>query len=256
MKKTVEIKEKILNFLSKNSTYAIFGAVMLTVVIITSIGIFSTPQNGDTPTPSPTHVADVNPTSVAPTIKPTQTPSQTILPIPEITPTPIIPPLTLAPTPESTPTINEEPNDSEDVSNEVSKTFSIVLPFAKKTVINGYSNEKPVYSQTLNEWACHVALDFKCNEGDNVNCAANGIVISITDDNVYGKSVTVEHSEGFITVYRGLKDVSVSLDELLTQGQTIGTAASNLPFEGHMETHIHFELQKDGLCVDPLTFAK
>ena len=58
MKKTVEIKEKILNFLSKNSTYAIFGAVMLTVVIITSIGIFSTPQNGDTPTPSPSHVAD------------------------------------------------------------------------------------------------------------------------------------------------------------------------------------------------------
>ncbi|MBE5819019.1 MAG: M23 family metallopeptidase [Clostridiales bacterium] len=253
MKKTVDIKTKILNFLSKNSTYAIFGAVMLVVVIITSIGIFSTPS--DDPTPSPSHIAEATPTYVAPTRRPTVTPSVTLRPTPENTP--IIPGPSATLTPENTPTVNDPPSDgSQDVNGEVSKTFSIVLPFSKKSVINGYSNEKPVYSATLNEWACHVALDLKCNENDAVNCAANGIVISITEDSVYGKSVTVEHSEGFVTVYRGLKEVMVSKDELLSQGQALGTAASTIPFEEHMETHIHFELQKDGLCVDPLTFTK
>ena len=256
MKKTVDIKTKILNFLSKNSTYAIFGAVMLVVVIITSIGIFSTPPDSGDTIPTPSHVAEATPTHVAPTRRPTATPSVTLRPTPENTP--IIPGPTATLTPENTPTVNVPPSDdgSQDVNGEVSKTFSIVLPFSKKSVINGYSNEKPVYSATLNEWACHVALDFKCNENDEVKCAANGIVVSITDDSVYGKSVAVEHSEGFITVYRGLKEIQVSKDELLSQGQAIGTAAAMIPFEEHMETHIHFELQKDGLSVDPLTFTK
>lgn len=254
MKKTDDIKEKILDFMAKNSVYIILGAVIVTVITITAVSLFTTPHDDVIdayPSPSTTVGASISLPTKSPnaTIKPTKSPNNSTIPSTP-TPTPGISDII------SGTTNPDDNNNDKDVSSDTVKTFSIVLPFSKKSVITSFSNEKPVYSQTLDEWACHVGLDFSCKARDEVKSAANGIVKSITEDGVYGKTVTVAHSDGFLTLYRGLDAINVNVDELISEGQVIGTAAEVLPYETHMGTHIHFELIKDGIKVNPLSFVK
>lgn len=254
MKKTDDIKTKILDFMAKNSVYVILGAVLVTVITITAVSLSAKP-NDDILDVDPTlpQSSNVKPSITSPTKDPStsQSPqkSPTITIIPTPTPSVTIPP-------EITPGVINPGDDDDNNSTSTSKTFSIVLPFTKKTVITSFSDTTPVYSQTLDEWACHVGLDFSCNAGDDIKSAANGIVKSITDDGVYGKTVIVSHSNGYSTLYRGLENINVNIDELITEGQLIGTVADSLPYEAHMGTHLHFELIKDGTSVNPLSFVK
>ncbi len=250
MKRTDDIKTKILDFMAKNSVYIILGAVLVTVITITAISLKAPHDDVIDARPSPSRSAELRPSATAPsaTKEPQKTPGSSVA-LPTPTPTPDVPDIG--------PGINpDDGKDDKDVITDTVKTFTIALPFPKKSVITSYSNEKPVYSQTLDEWACHVGLDFSCKANDQVTSAANGIVKSITDDGVYGKTVTVSHTEGFVTLYRGLESINVSVDELIAEGQLIGTAAEVLPYEAHMGTHIHFELIKDGIRVNPLSFVK
>lgn len=244
-------KTRFAEFISKNSVYGIFAVVL---IAICTIALVSLPKSGHQNTdasPTPPQISDADSTP-NPTRRPPSSPIPTA-PAPTKAPdnTPDIP----DPTP-NTPSSSDDPGDSTDVGNKPETSFSITLPFAKKSVITQYSNETPIYSETLNEWACHVALDFSCNEGDNVPVAANGIVTKVTTDDIYGTSVLVSHEDGFYTLYRGLKEAAVKPDELVAKGQSLGTAAESIPFEAHMPTHIHFEVIKDNLSVNPLSFAK
>lgn len=253
MKKTDDIKTKILDFMEKNSVYVILGAVIVTVIAITAVSLSKIPHDDVVDAyPSPSQSVETQPSN---TLSPSKTPTITLNPQKTPSASPSMP--TQSPTlPSITPSVNPGDDDDKDVSKDTAKSFTIVLPFAKKSVITQFSNETPVYSQTLNEWACHVGLDFSCKAGDEIKSAANGIVKNITEDGVYGKTVTVSHSNGFSTVYRGLDGINVSIDELIAEGQIIGTAAESLPYEAHMGTHIHFELIKDGANVNPLSFVK
>lgn len=238
-------KTKFAEFISKNSVYGIFAVVLIAVCTIT---ILSLPHSSpDDTEPAPSQAVNVDPTQQPKeTSKPkeTQTPQDPIIP----TPGQIADNNTPAPPPTATP-------NSTDVNTKPQNTFSIVLPFSKQSVITKYSNEEPVYSETLNEWSCHVGLDFACDKGDAVAVAANGIVVSVTEDELYGISVLVEHENKFYTLYRGLEKAAVKPDELVARGQQLGTVAEVVPFEAHMPTHIHFELIKDDLSVDPYSFA-
>lgn len=236
-------RTKLAEFISKNSVYGIFAVVLIAICTLT---LLSLPHSSPDDEPAPSHAVNVDPTqkpsaSVKP--KETQKPVPTVIPTPgqvvEVTPSPV---------PTSDP-------GSTDVSTDTQNKFSITLPFAKQSVITGYSNDTPVYSDTLNEWACHVGLDFACDKGDIVSVAANGIVTDVSEDDIYGVSVLVEHDGGFYTLYRGLEKAAVREDELVAKGQQLGTAAEVLPFEAHMPTHIHFELIKDDLSIDPYSFA-
>lgn len=238
-------KTKFAEFISKNSVYGIFAVVLIAICAIT---ILSLPHSDpDNPAPAPSEAAEAIPTEKphnSDKPNPTQKPNNPATPTPgkvaENTPAPVP-----TPTPGST-----------DVDSQPKNEFSVVLPFAGQTVITKYSNEEAVYSDTLNEWSCHVGLDFSCNKGDAVPVAANGIVVSITEDDIYGTSVLVKHTGEFYTLYRGLEKASVKKDELIAQGQSLGTVAETLPFEAHMPTHIHFEVIKDSLSVNPYSFAK
>lgn len=251
-------KRKFAEFISKNSVYGIFAVVLVAVCAIT---LFALPHSNNKPTETqtPQGIVDVDP-SLRPT--PPITNQATITP-PQATITPTPPAHTPGNTPYSPPTETVVPPSdttptppAHDVNSGNNTKFKLALPFDKKAIITSYSNETPIYSETLHEWACHVGIDFACNKDDEVKAAADGIVVSITTDDLYGTSILVSHTEGFFTLYRGLQSANVTNDELIAEGQIIGTAAESVPFEAHMASHIHFELIKDKLSVNPLSFAK
>ncbi|MBE5816458.1 MAG: hypothetical protein E7315_01885 [Clostridiales bacterium] len=165
------------------------------------------------------------------------------------TPTPVIqvtPPVIETPTPTSGP-----------VSSDTEVSFFIELPFDAQSVINDFSDDELVFSETLDEWTTHAGVDFKCSIGEEVRCAADGIVSNIIDDPLYGTTVIVQHKDGFSTLYSGIDPSSVQYDELVARGQILGTVSGEIPIEESIkESHIHFELFKDGQIINPLEYTR
>lgn len=119
-----------------------------------------------------------------------------------------------------------------------------------ETVLSGYSEEL-VKNNTMGDYRAHTAIDFKCSSGTKVVAVNDGLVISVTKDNLLGKVIEIDHGGKLVARYCGLDTVNVSAGDYVTIGQTLGTIGT-VPFEANEETHLHFEMKLDGKAVNPL----
>lgn len=123
--------------------------------------------------------------------------------------------------------------------------------------IKEYSKDNLIYSNTLEEWTTHLGVDYASQKTDIVKAAADGKIKSIKNDPRYGLTVVIEHSNGFESIYSSLLTAEfVSVGEEVKQGQTIATVGNTATFEIADETHLHFEIKKDGNNVDPDIYIK
>ncbi|WP_167578669.1 M23 family metallopeptidase [Jeotgalibacillus proteolyticus] len=83
-----------------------------------------------------------------------------------------------------------------------------------------------------------------------VTAAMSGEVKVVQEDPYLGNSVEIEHADGLVTKYQSLKDISVQVGDNVKQGQPIAAAGTS---EQNPEaaTHLHFEVYKDGVAVNP-----
>ena len=124
-------------------------------------------------------------------------------------------------------------------------------------IVRGFAKDNLVYSETLQEWIVHQAIDIKANSRDVVKAAAEGTVLAIKSDPRYGLTVIIEHEGGFKTVYSNLLTAEFVVEgENVKQGQTLGTVGSSATFEIADEPHLHFEMLKDSEYVDPTIYIK
>ena len=134
------------------------------------------------------------------------------------------------------------------------------VTFVKPTdgeIICEFAKDNLIYSETLKEWVTHTAIDIKADKTSVIKASADGIVKSIVNDPRYGLTVVIEHDDGYETVYSNLLTAEFVVEgEEVTQGQTIGTAGNTASFESAMESHLHFELLKDGEYLDPSIYLK
>jgi murein DD-endopeptidase MepM/ murein hydrolase activator NlpD len=156
------------------------------------------------------------------------------------------------------PEVPSETETSSVVSEE--ETVSIVPAEAAVTqlnrpiqgdIITAFS-ESPVYYESLGDWRAHTGIDIAADEGVSVGAAADGSVSAVEDDPLYGTVVTVSHQGGLTTIYAGLSGASVKQGDQVKAGQELGRLGA-VPAEAEEETHLHFEVQKDGTFVDPQT---
>ena len=119
-------------------------------------------------------------------------------------------------------------------------------------ILREYAKDSLVYSTTLDEWITHTGIDIAAKKTTVVKASADGTVKSIKNDPRYGLTVTIEHSNGFSSVYSNLLTAEfVEEGEKVKQGQTIGTVGNTATFEIADESHLHFEILKDNNSVDP-----
>ena len=157
--------------------------------------------------------------------------------------------------------VNDDTKESN--SNNVNEVKEEKIPdptFIKPVegeIIKGFSNDSLVYSNTLQEWITHPGIDIKAEKTTVVKSAADGMVKSIKNDPRYGITVIVEHVNGFESIYSNLLTAEfVKEGESIKQGQTIGTVGNTATFEIADETHLHFEILKDGEYIDPEQYIK
>ena len=145
-------------------------------------------------------------------------------------------------------------------NTEVQSKQSVDPTFIKPVdgdVIKDYATDTLVYSNTLEEWTTHLGIDYAAEKTSIVKASAEGTVKSIKNDPRYGLTLVLEHSNGFTSLYANLLSTEfVTVGEKVTQGQTIATVGNTATFEIADETHLHFEILKDGVNVDPNLYIK
>lgn len=139
---------------------------------------------------------------------------------------------------------------------EEKKELSFMAPVSGE-IIKDFATDTLIYSNTLEEWTTHTGIDIKADKTTVVMAAEEGTVESIKNDPRYGLTVTVAHQDGFKTVYSNLLTTEfVSENEEIEKGQTIGTVGETASFEVADDTHLHFEMYKDGEAVNPTIYLK
>ena len=137
---------------------------------------------------------------------------------------------------------------------------NVELNFAKPVVgeiVRDFAVDSLVYSDTLQEWTTHTGIDIKADKTTVVKSAEAGIVKTIKNDPRYGLTVIVEHENGFQTVYSNLLTSEFVVEgEKVEKGQSLGTVGNTAAFEIADEPHLHFEILKDSVQVDPNIYLK
>lgn len=124
-------------------------------------------------------------------------------------------------------------------------------------MIKEYAKDKLVYSETLKEWVVHTGVDIKAEKTSVVKAAESGTVTAIKNDPRYGITVIIEHTNGYETRYANLLTAEfVNVGETVEKGQTIGTVGDTATFEVIDESHLHFEILKNGEYLDPILFIE
>lgn len=142
------------------------------------------------------------------------------------------------------------------INENVVQELSFIAPVAGD-IIKDFATDTLIYSNTLEEWTTHTGIDIKADKTSIVVASEAGTVESIKNDPRYGLTIIINHGNGFKTVYSNLLTTEfVSENEKVEKGQTIGTVGETASFEVADESHLHFEMYKDGSSVNPTIYLK
>ena len=144
--------------------------------------------------------------------------------------------------------VSGDPEKSSE-KNDAQKDISI-MP-AEGNIIRDYSGSGLVYSETLNQYLAHKAVDIGAPVGSEVTAVESGTVISVDDNDRYGLTVTLSHGGGLETTYASLDEASIAEGDVVNKGDRIGTIGQGSLFESADDPHLHFEAHKNGEAVDP-----
>lgn len=156
-------------------------------------------------------------------------------------------------------TSKEQTNTSNQTENQ-SATQTVELNFEKPVegeIVKEFAKDNLIFSETLQEWTVHTGIDIKADKTTVVKSAEAGTVKSIKNDPRYGLTIVVEHENGFETVYSNLLTSEFVVEnEKVEKGQSLGTVGNTAAFESADEPHLHFEILKDSIQVDPNIYIK
>ena len=157
-------------------------------------------------------------------------------------------------------TDNVVSNNTTSETNSTAEKPTVELSFEKPVdgdVVRDFAVDSLIYSETLQEWTTHTGVDIKAEKTTVVKAAEAGTVKTIKNDPRYGLTVIIEHENGFQTVYSNLLTSEFVVEgEKVEKGQSIGTVGNTAAFEIADEAHLHFEIIKDFVQVDPNIYLK
>jgi murein DD-endopeptidase MepM/ murein hydrolase activator NlpD len=94
----------------------------------------------------------------------------------------------------------------------------------------------------------HQGIDLSAPAGTPVRATADGKVVYAGKDGRYGKTVLVDHGGGYRTRYAHLKKIETKAGKRVRRGELIGRVGKSGNATG---THLHYEVLKNGVEVDP-----
>ena len=149
--------------------------------------------------------------------------------------------------------VTNVPDDRVDESTTEVKpllTVEFVSPL-KNSISKGYSRDELVKNNTTGDWRIHKGIDIKGASGERINSIADGIVTELVYDELWGTIVTIDHNNGFVAKYYGLrKDSTVKPGDEIKINEKVGLL-DEIPMESSDGIHLHLELYRNGKLISP-----
>ncbi|NIT13401.1 MAG: peptidoglycan DD-metalloendopeptidase family protein [Candidatus Dadabacteria bacterium] len=142
------------------------------------------------------------------------------------------------------------------MEKDINDLFQIMksTPFGKPinaSVNSGFGHRKDPFAK---KYAFHSGIDFDASMRQPVVATADGVVKHAGWYKSYGKTLIIQHKNGYETLYGHLDKLKVKKGQKVTTGQLIGRAGTTGRSTG---PHLHYEIIKNGKRVNPreyLTF--
>lgn len=98
-------------------------------------------------------------------------------------------------------------------------------------------------------------IDIGMKNGKEFKVVASmaGTVTKVSEDAMLGNVIEIQHSNGVVTQYQSVKDFQVNVGDNVQQGQVIANAGNSQISENE-GIHVHFEIRKDNVAVNPTTY--
>ena len=123
-------------------------------------------------------------------------------------------------------------------------------------VVIDYSMDATTYFPTLDQYKYNPSLVMSAAVGDPVQAAANGQVLSISEDVETGTTLTMDMGNGYQAVYGQLKDVAVQEGQTVEAGTIIGYVNDPTRYYVEEGANLYFAMTKDGAPVDPMIYIE
>ena len=131
------------------------------------------------------------------------------------------------------------------------------ISYLGNQIIRSYSEKEPSYSETLEVWEIHKAVDIEANENQEVKSLINGTVLDVYDDDQYGMSVKIQSDKDTVFIYSSLsKNIIVNKGDKIEEGQCIGYAGNTSDVECLSGVHVHLEAYKNNTAINPMSLLE
>lgn len=160
---------------------------------------------------------------------------------------------------------NQNVSSSTVVNTSIKTTTSpkeTIIPLSFVKPINGeiiktYSEDKLLFSKTLESWKTHDGVDIKADLGESVKSVEKGIVEKVYEDSFLGMTIIIDHGQGYKSIYSNLdSDVNVKEKQIIKKSTVIGKVGQTSIGEIKDEPHIHFMLMLNNKVIDPTSKIK
>ena len=163
-------------------------------------------------------------------------------------------------------------NESKDYDYTLDKVFiKDTIPVSKNEnnmIIKPYTNDKvKVYSYFYdfegdtkkqldsliyyeNTYMQNNGVDYSNDEEFDVVSILDGEVVSIEDNAIYGKVVTIKHNDNLKSVYSNVKNVLVNVGYKISQGE-IFASSDTYKVDTKVKSLLHFEVYYKDNAIDP-----
>lgn len=120
---------------------------------------------------------------------------------------------------------------------------NFIWPTPVRTITQGFSR-------------LHSGLDISDSKREAIYAASDGFVELSGWRTGYGNTVIINHGNGFKTLYGHASEIYVKAGEQVAKGQVIAKQGNTGRVRGVTGIHLHFEIIKNGLKVNPLSYVR
>ena len=99
----------------------------------------------------------------------------------------------------------------------------------------------------------HRGIDIAAGYGTSIVAARSGTVRTVSYSSARGNYCIIQHTGGYSTLYQHCSSISVRAGQTVSAGQVIAKVGSTGISTG---PHLHFEVQKNGTPVNPLSYVR
>ena len=133
------------------------------------------------------------------------------------------------------------------------ENFLLIKPVPNARVSSRFNPKR--FHPILKRYRAHLGVDYAAPRGTKIYAAGDGVVNFVGNKGGYGKTITIQHSNGYMTLYAHVNGYAkgIKKGKKVKKGQLIAYVGSTGLSTG---PHLHFGLYKNGNAINPESVVK